>query len=72
MRTPAVTVSVGSVSGVGEHCVSCYDAKVAAGMNGLAQDLVVMGDDLLRRQAGMALNARCVSVSYQQVLVAQM
>lgn len=34
-------------------------------MNGLAQDLVVVGDDLLRRQAGIALDARCVSVSYQ-------
>lgn len=52
------------MSGVGEHYGSCYDAKVAAGMNGLAQDLVVVGDDLLRRQAGIAPD-RCVSVSYQ-------
>jgi len=34
-------------------------------MNGLAQNLVVVGDDLLRRQAGVAVNDRCVSVFHQ-------
>lgn len=48
-----------------EHVSSSYQSKCATGMYGLAQNPVVVRDDLLRRQASLTVDHRRVSVFHQ-------